>query len=43
MVEVGATAQMRVVELDMTDPTQQCPDGFKLIRRTERSGAAYLW
>ena len=31
----SATVQMRVVELDMTDPTQQCPDGFKLIRRTE--------
>ena len=29
------TGWLRVVELDMTDPTQQCPDGFKLIRRTE--------
>ena len=26
---------MRVANLDMTDPTQQCPDGFKLIDRTE--------
>ena len=26
---------MRVANLDMTDPTQQCPDGFKLINRTE--------
>ena len=28
---------MRVanVNLDMTDPTQQCPDGFKLINRTD--------
>ena len=26
---------MRVANLDMTDPTQQCPDGFKLISRTE--------
>ena len=26
---------MRVANLDMTDPTQQCPDGFKLITRTE--------
>ena len=26
---------MRVAYLDMTDPTQQCPDGFKLINRTE--------
>ena len=25
----------RVANLDMTDPTQQCPDGFKLIDRTE--------
>ena len=25
----------RVADLDMTDPTQQCPDGFKLINRTE--------
>ena len=29
------TGWLRVVELDMTDPTQQCPDGFKLIDRTE--------
>ena len=26
---------MRVANLDMTDPTQQCPDGFKLINRTD--------
>ena len=26
---------MRVANLDMTDPTQQCPGGFKLINRTE--------
>ena len=26
---------IRVANLDMTDPTQQCPDGFKLINRTE--------
>ena len=26
---------MRVANLDMTDPTQQCPDGFKLTNRTE--------
>ena len=26
---------MRVANLDMTDPTQQCPDGFKQINRTE--------
>ena len=26
---------MRVANLDMTDPTQQCPDGFRLIDRTE--------
>ena len=26
---------MRVANLDMTDPIQQCPDGFKLINRTE--------
>ena len=26
---------MRVATLDMTDPTQQCPNGFKLINRTE--------
>ena len=25
----------RVANLDMTDPTQQCPDGFRLIDRTE--------
>ena len=25
---------MNVANLDMTDPTQQCPDGFKLINRT---------
>ena len=25
----------RVANLDMTDPTQQCPGGFKLINRTE--------
>ena len=27
--------QEGVANLDMTDPTQQCPDGFKLINRTE--------
>ena len=26
---------MRVANLDMTDPAQQCPDGFRLIDRTE--------
>ena len=26
---------MRVANFDMTDPTQQCPDGFKQIDRTE--------
>ena len=26
---------MRVANIDMTDPTQQCPDGFRLINRTE--------
>ena len=26
---------MRIANLDMTDPTQQCPEGFKLIDRTE--------
>ena len=26
---------MRVANLDMTDPTQQCPDGFRQINRTE--------
>ena len=26
---------MRIASFDMTDPTQQCPDGFKLINRTE--------
>ena len=31
----GTTEWMRLFELDMTDPTQQCPDGFKLIDRTE--------
>ena len=25
---------MRVANLDMTDPNQQCPDGFKLVTRT---------
>ena len=25
----------KVAEIDMTDPTQQCPDGFKQINRTE--------
>ena len=25
---------MRVANLDMTDPTQQCPDGFRLVNRT---------
>ena len=29
------TGWLRAVKLDMTDPTQQCPDGFKLIDRTE--------
>ena len=27
---------MRVANLDMTDPTQQCPHGFKLITRTQQ-------
>ena len=32
----GTTTEwMRAANLDMTDPTQQCPDGFKLINRTE--------
>ena len=26
---------MRVVNLDMTDPEQNCPDGFRLVTRTE--------
>ena len=26
---------MRVANIDMTDPTQQCPDGFKLRNRTK--------
>ena len=26
---------MRVANIDMTDPNQQCPDGFKQITRTE--------
>ena len=26
---------MRVANIDMTDSTQQCPDGFRLINRTE--------
>ena len=25
---------MRVANLDMTDPSQQCPDGFRLVTRT---------
>ena len=25
---------MRVANLDMTDPSQQCPDGFRLVNRT---------
>ena len=28
-------AWMRVANLDMTDPAQDCPDGFRLVRRTE--------
>ena len=31
----SATGWMREANLDMTDPTQQCPDGFKLINRTK--------
>ena len=27
---------MRVANIDMTDPNQQCPDGFRLINRTEQ-------
>ena len=26
---------MRVANIDMTDPNQQCPDGFRQISRTE--------
>ena len=26
---------MRVANLDMTDPNQNCPDGFRLVNRTE--------
>ena len=26
---------MRVANLDMTDPNQNCPDGFRLVSRTE--------
>ena len=33
----GSTSSgwMRVANIDMTDPTQQCPHGFRLINRTE--------
>ncbi len=27
---------MRVANLDMTDPNQNCPDGFRLVSRTEQ-------
>ena len=30
-----AEGWMKIADLDMTDPTQECPDGFKLINRTE--------
>ena len=32
---IASVGWMRVANLDMTDPTQQCPDEFKLINRTE--------
>ena len=28
-------SERKVADIDMTDPTQQCPDGFKQINRTK--------